>query len=312
MEKLHKITEYFKEVETTREHNGYFCSVGEAPAIAIQGTFCGLRNMKQIQQWASNARISEFSREKFNINKVPCYYWLLSLLSLISLISLINPKSLNECFVRWVESLLPEGVKGYTVSFDGKTIRSTGKMSHYKSPLHIVSAHIAELGLAFGQEAVCDKSNEIPAVRELIAMLNLEGCMVAADALNCQKETAKVIIEQKADCLLNVKDNHEGLKEDIETYVQDEDLRLEMDTAETLEKNRGRIERRVAFATPNIGWIYNGKEWVNLSCIGAIKRTATAADGVTNEWHYFISSRNLTAQDLLKHARFEWSAETMH
>ena len=246
MEKLTNLTEYFKVVETTSEHKGYFCSVGEALAIAILGTFCGLRNTKQIHQWASNARISEFLEEKFGIRKVPCYYWLLSL------ISLIEPKSLNECFIRWVESLLPNGVKDHTVSFDGKTIRSTGKMSNYAGPLHIVSAHIAELGLTFGQEAVCNKSNEIPAVRELIAMLNIEGCMVVADALNCQKETAKAIVEKKADYLLNVKDNHEGLKEEIETYVQDEGLRKEMGTAETLEKNRERIERRVAFTTSNI------------------------------------------------------------
>jgi len=75
---------------TTSTHNGYFCSVGEALAIAIVGTFCGLRNTKQIHQWANNPRISEFLKEKFGIKKVPCYYWLLSL------ISLINPKSLNE------------------------------------------------------------------------------------------------------------------------------------------------------------------------------------------------------------------------
>ena len=306
MEKLYKLAEYFKAVETTSNHKGYFCSVGEALAIAILGTFCGLKNTKQIHQWASNTRITEFLSDKFGIKKVPCYYWLLSLLSLI------NPKSLNECFIKWVESLLPEGVKGYTVSFDGKTIRSTGKMVDYKSPLHIVSAHIAELGLTFGQEAVCDKSNEIPAVRKLIALLNLEGCMVVADALNCQKETAKAIIEQKADYLLNVKDNHEGLKEEIETYIQDEDLRTEMDTAETVEKNRERIERRVAFTTSDIGWIYNGNEWVNLSCVGAINRIITIGDKITNEWHYFISSRNLTAADLLKHARLEWSVETMH
>jgi len=306
MEKLYKLVEYFKAVETTSVHKGYFCSVGEALAIAILGTFCGLKNTKQIHQWASNARVSEFLKEHFGINKVPCYYWLLSL------ISLIDPKSLNECFISWVESLLPNGVKGYTVSFDGKTIRSTGKMANYKSPLHIVSAHIAELGLTFGQQAVCDKSNEIPAVRELIGILDLEGCIVVADALNCQKETAKAIIKQKADYLLNVKDNHEGLKEDIETYVQDEDLRHEMDTAETLEKNRGRIEHRISFVTPNIGWLYNGNEWVNLACIGAINRIVTTAKGTTNEWHYFISSRHLTAEDLLKHARLEWAVETMH
>ena len=306
MEKLYNLAEYFKAIETTSEHKGYFCSVWEALAIAILGTFCGLKNTKQIHQWANNVRVSEFLNERFGIKKVPCYYWLLSLLSLI------NPKSLNECFIKWVESLLPDGVKGYTVSFDGKTVRSTGKMVNYKSPLHIVSAHIAELGLTFGQESVCDKSNEIPAVRELIAMLNLEGCIVVADALNCQKETAKAIIKQKADYLLNVKDNHEGLKDDIETYIQDEELRREMDTAETTEKNRGRIERRIAYTAPNVEWIHNGKEWANLACIGAINRIVTIGERVTNEWHYFISSRTLTAHELLKHVRLEWSVETMH
>ena len=95
MEKLNKLAEYFKAVETTSEHKGYFCSVGEALAIAILGTFCGLKNTKQIHQWASNARISGFPREKFGIEKIPCYFWLLSLLSLI------NPNSLNECFIRF-------------------------------------------------------------------------------------------------------------------------------------------------------------------------------------------------------------------
>lgn len=65
--------------------------------------------------------------------------------------------------------------------------------------LHIVSAQIAELGVTFGQQTVGGKSNEIPAVRELLALLKIEGCMVVADALNCQKETAKAIVDGKAD-----------------------------------------------------------------------------------------------------------------
>ena len=117
MEKLYKLAEYFKDVETTDEHKGYFCNVGEALAIAILGTFCGLRNTKQIHQWASNERIAAFLAEKCGIKRIPCYYWLLCL------INLIDPKSLNECFIKWVESLIPEGVRGYTLSIDGKTIR---------------------------------------------------------------------------------------------------------------------------------------------------------------------------------------------
>jgi predicted transposase YbfD/YdcC len=33
---------------------------------------------------------------------------------------------------------------------------------------------------------------------------------------------------------------------------------------------------------------------------------------MSNEWHYYISNRELTAEELLKHARSEWSVESMH
>ena len=42
-----KIKEYFNEVETTKEHNGYFCSEGEALTVVILGTLCGLKNVSQ-------------------------------------------------------------------------------------------------------------------------------------------------------------------------------------------------------------------------------------------------------------------------
>ena len=298
--------EYFEEIELTEEYKGYFCSVKEALAIVILGSFCGLKNIKQIHQWAANPRISEFLREYFKIERIPCYYWLTCLLKLI------KPKSLNACFVNWIQSMLPETLEGYTISLDGKTIRSTNNMSSYDNPLHIVSAHIAELGITFGQETVYDKSNEIPAVRELIKLLNLKGSLVVADALNCQKETAKEIVASEADYLLSVKDNQENLKKDIEDYIQDADLRKAMDKKTTCEKNRGRIERRTAYVTNDISWLYGKNEWANLACIGAINTQTTTPKGKTNEWHYFISSSSLTAESLLKHARLEWSVETMH
>jgi predicted transposase YbfD/YdcC len=298
--------EYFSSVETTEEHNGYFCSVGEALTIVIMGSFCGLRNTNQIHQWAVSDRTKDFLRNHFGIQKIPCYYWLLCLLKII------NPESLNRCFINWVYSLIPESLANLTLSFDGKTVCSTCKMNKYNSPLHIVSAHIAELGITFGQQTVYDKSNEIPAVRELLSLLEIEGCMVVADALNCQTKTATAIIDKKADYLLSVKDNQETLKQNIEDYVQDGDLRKTMDTATTLEKNSGRIERRIGFTTHDIDWLYGKEEWAGLTCIGAINTQFTTPKGTTNEWHYYISSRNLTAEELLRHARYEWSVESMH
>ena len=306
MGKKYELPEYFEEVETKEEHKGYFCSVKEALTIVILGSFCGLRNVMQIHQWAENDRVKAFLLERYGIKRVPCYYWLTCLLKLIV------PESFNRCFIKWVSSLLPKGVEGYTLSLDGKTIRSTGKMSKYDSPLHIVSAHIAELGITFGQQTVYDKSNEIPAVRELISLLQMKGCMVVADALNCQKDTAAAIIKAEADYLLNVKDNHPTLKADIEDYVQDDELRQGMNSAQTLELNRGRIERRTGYVTIDIAWLEGKEEWPQLASIGAINRQVETANGTTNEWHYYICSKPLTAEELLKHARLEWSVETMH
>jgi len=270
------------------------------------GSFCGLRNIKQIHQWAKNERVRGFLDEHFEISVVPCYYWLKKLFGII------KPKSLDECFTNWVSSLLPGGAVGKTISLDGKTIRSTGKMKGNKKALHIVSAQIAELGITFAQKTVSDKSNEIPAVRELLDLLDINGCMVVADAMHCQKETVEKIVSEGADYTLSVKDNQAILKQEIEEYVQNEASKSTMNTAETCEKNRGRKELRIAFTSTDLSGISVKSEWFGLTCIGAINRQVTVGEIVTNEWHYYISSRELTAEELLKTVRLEWTVETLH
>lgn len=300
------ITQYFEEVETTKEYNGYFCSVAEAITIVILGSICSLQSISQIHQWATSDRVKEFLKESFGIKNVPCYYWLLCLLKLA------KPESLNRCFVRWVQDAMPEKMDRITLALDGKTIRSTGHMDRYENPLHIVSAQVSELGITFAQKSVDGKSNEIPAVQELIVQLEISGCMVVADALNCQKKTARAVIDGHADYLLCAKDNQETLKEDIEGYVQDKTLRNKMGKAVGTEKNRGRIEKRTAYVTSDIGWMHNREEWEGLQCIGAIHTEFEAKGAKSSEWHYYISSRRLSAEELLYYARGEWSVETMH
>lgn len=303
---MDKLINFFEELETTKEYDGYFCSVADAITIIILGSICGLKNVSQIHQWAANEKIREFLKEKFQIEKVPCYYWLLCLLKLV------KPDSLNKCFIKWIESIVPDKLKNFTIALDGKTIRSTTKMDSYKSPLHIVSAYISELGMTFAQKSVNDKSNEIPAVQELLNELDIKGCIIVADALNCQKETAKIIIKGKGDYLLCAKDNQANLKKDIEDYVQDDNLRKTMDKVYKTEKNRERTEKRTAYVTNDIKWLENRKDWAGLVCIGAIHTEFENKKGKTSEWHYYITSKHLTAEELLYHARKEWSVETMH
>ena len=229
----------------------------------------------------------------------------------------MEPKSFNRCFIGWVQSLLPADKGKLTLSMDGKAIRSTGRMGGQEHPLQNLSAHIAELGMTFAQQAVEERSNGSPALRELPELLEIEGCLVAADALHCQKETAQAIVARKADYLLCAKENQATLKEENADYVQDGALRTSMDFHQTHDKNSGRLEHRRAYATLEVAWLSECKSWPQLACIGAVHsrvttKKGTTKKGTTDQWRYYLSSRKLGAKDLLHHARSEWSVESLH
>ena len=306
MENKKIITEYFEEVEIEKEYDGYYYKISEVITIVILGSICGLKNLSQIHQWAVKDRTKELLREEFGIYQVPCYYWITCMLKLI------KPESLNKCFENWVRSVMPSKAKKLTISLDGKTVCSTTGMKKYESPLHIISAQLCEIGLTLAQRTVDGKSNEIPAVQELLKELNIKGTIVTADALNCQKETAEIIVKQKADYLLSVKDNHPNLKKDIEDYVLDEEFRKNMQSVTQKEKGHGRIETRTAYVTHDIKWLDQKKDWKNICCIGAVNTKFETSENTSDEWHYYISSKGLSADELLHHARMEWSVETMH
>jgi len=308
-------------LETDREYDGYFCSIKAAVIIVILGSLCDLQSVKKIHAWATTEHVRKFLEETFGIKRIPCYWWLLSLLGII------RPESLNECMKQWVACVVPELAakleaeeneqseqkkKTLTIAIDGKEIRSTGKMKKYDNPLHIISAQIGELGLTLAQRTVATKSNEIPAVPELIKELAIPGCMVVADAMNCQIETAEAIVEAKADYLLSAKGNQQALMNDIAEYVHDTKLRAKMDRVSRTERGHGRKETRRAYTSADVSWQPGGRVWPELKCIGAIHTRFETSKGVTEEWHYYISSKALRAQELLHHAREEWSVESMH
>jgi predicted transposase YbfD/YdcC len=65
--------------------------------------------------------------------------------------------------------------------------------------------------MLLGQVRTVEKSNEITAIPELLKLLDIEGCIVTIDAMDCQKAIAKDIIETRADYLLSLKINHRHL-----------------------------------------------------------------------------------------------------
>jgi predicted transposase YbfD/YdcC len=306
MENMKGLIEYFEEVEMLKPYKGYYYNVAETLTIVIMGTFIGFTKVSQIRQWAESDKANEFLRNTIGIRKIPCYFCLLSLPKLI------KPESLNACLTKWVRSVIPEELKGRTLSFDGKVVRSTKNTDAYESSMRILSAHTAELGMTLSQKTVYDKSNEIPTLQSLVRLLKIEGTMVAADAPHRQKKSAEAITEGKADYLPVVKGNHKNPYEGIKDYVCDDKLRASMNSHITEGWNRRRDERRSGFITEDISGLYGKEEWAKIACVGAINRVVKTKSKTSDEWHYHITSRKISADDLVKYARLERTVETMH
>lgn len=104
------------------------------------------------------------------------------------------------------------------IHLDGKAIKGT--IQNYNSKeqkfINLVSAFSSKRKQILGFNLVENhKESEIPKVRDLIKLLGLEGVVFTADALHCNRETAKLILESNNDYVLQVKGNQKKLHKTI-------------------------------------------------------------------------------------------------
>ena len=60
-----------------------------------------------------------------------------------------------------------------------------------------------------------DKDSEIPAFQQVLNTFTLNGAMITADALHCQRKTFEIITAKKGEYTVKVKDNQPSLKQHI-------------------------------------------------------------------------------------------------
>ena len=130
----------------------------------------------------------------------------------------VSPPKFRECFMSWAQAVSKE-TGGVVIAIDGKTTKGSRDRKHNRSPLHMVSAWACHNRLVLGQEAIQEKSNGITATPKLLALLELKGCMVTLDAMDCQRAIAKQIIDQGGDYVLGLKGNQCALHKAVEDFL---------------------------------------------------------------------------------------------
>jgi len=224
----------------------------------------------------------------------------------------LDPQAFQACFSRWAEALAQTLGLGH-IAIDGKTLRGSGNGPKGWRPLHVVSAWASAAQLSLGQVAVEEKSNEITAIPRLLELLDLHGALVTIDAMGCQKEIAKQIIEGGGDYLLTVKDNQPTLLADIQECLgralDSNFAGLSWDRYETKESGHGREETRTYLILNNPERLSSQGDWLGLKAIGMCLRQRVVNGKRTDETHYFIGSRLMSAQGYGTALRGHWGIE---
>lgn len=227
----------------------------------------------------------------------------------------LDPDQFRSCFLNWI-SAVSEITQDQVIAIDGKTLRRSHDRVLGKKAIVMVSAWATANGLVLGQMKVDDKSNEITAIPELLQVLEISGCIITIDAMGCQKEIAADIVEQNADYVLSLKENHGNLYEDVELLFDDlEESRFsayQYDYERTINKGHGRIEIRQCWTISDpdvLRYLRGAKEWEKLTSVVKVQAERRAGQNTTVEDRYYLSSLAGNAQKLLESTRTHWQIE---
>lgn len=289
----------FSDLEDPRYQNARH-SLPEILFMALIAMLCGAESCVDMANFA-DAKEDEL-REFLELRHGPPSHDTFS-----RIFRLLDPDRFGACFCRFMASFAAarEGV----VAIDGKTLRRSFDRAAGQSPLHMLSAFASQAGLALGQRAVDGKSNEIKALPELLKMLSLTGRTVTVDAMHCQKEAARSILEQHADYVMALKGNQATLHSDVALFLDDPATAPD-DVFETVEKSHGRIETRHATVTADVAWLSrSGHDWPGLKAIGKVVATREIGGKATTSSRYYLLSRAMPAERFAAIVRSHWAIE---
>ena len=287
------------EIDDPRKHsNGTLHDFREILVISIAAMLSDSDTVEDIAYWA---RKKEAWLRRFLVlkNGVP------SEETFLRIFRVMDPKQFETVFRRWVSGVV--GALSGTIAVDGKTVRGSG--SGGETAIHMVSAFATELGIVLGQEKVASKSNEITAIPELLEALYIKGFLVSIDAMGCQKSIARQITAKDGDYLLMVKGNQPSLLEAIENAFVDQQAIAAVGRQSQVEKSHGRVVGQIASVLPAKG-VVDLTDWPKCKTIGRIDSIRKVGDKASGfEQRYYISSRDLTAEQLAAAVRAHWGIE---
>ena len=297
---MREIRERMSKIEDPRHQSYIKHSLADILIIIMCGVLRGLDTLGDLVIYAKNKQ--EFLSNVLEVRQIP------SKATFARVLNLVDGKKIGEAILDILRERF--GTTGEVIAVDGKAICGTAKPDQPHTALQILSAYITESGVVLAQEAIHEKTNEIPVFQEMLTYLDVKGKTVTADAMHCQRETCRKVIQGKGDYLFGLKENQPSLLEDVRLFFE-KPAGEALESFQTLEKNAGRIEKRSCYKIRDISWLDEHK-WPGLQSVFCIERYTQVRGHTSKEISYYISSLDDSPERLMALAREHWKIESMH
>lgn len=299
------LLDHFSALKDPREPWRVLYPLEEILLLVLCATLSGMEDFVEIKLWGEQ-RIDFLRRFLPYERGIPSHD------TLNDVMNALDPELFKACFTTWVAALRES--EPDVIAIDGKTSRRTHARSKGREPLHLVSAWACRQRLVLGQEAVCDKSNEITAIPLLLERLVLTGALVTIDAIGTQAKIAETIVRRGGDYLLALKANRPLLYSDVEAFFADPQAGP-LDHFETTDADHGRIELRRHSVSQNVDWLFSDRRYADepsfphLATIAMVESQVERNGTIEHERRYYLSSADLDAQTFARAVRAHWGIE---
>ena len=302
------ITEPFASLPDPRTGNATQHLLLDIVVIAICATVCGADGWNEVEVWAG-------------ANEA----WLRTFLALPKglpshdtfrrVFLVLDPEQFRRCFWSWVRAI-SKLMKGQVIAMDGKKLRRSQDLGCGKKALSLVSAWATANGVVLGQLKVKAKSNEMKVIPELLKLLDVTGCIVTVDALNCQTKIASQLKAQNADYIFAVKQNQGKLYDELRDLFDgcqvEQFKQVPHGLHRTVEKGPGRMEIRECWTLSDpefLEYVQQRHPWAGLQTVVMVCAERRSKGKRSRSIRYYISSLANDAKRILQSIRQPWGIE---
>ena len=246
-------------VTDPRDRRGVRHPLVSVLCLAVTGILAGCRSLTAIWEHAADLEPADLGALGLEEGRA-----LPSESTIRRVLQDLDPAGLDARLTSWFFTRTGAIAGRRVIAVDGKTMR--GARTGSNPAPHLLAALDQAAGTALTQRRVADKSNEIPALPELLAPLDLDGAVVTADAMHTQTGTAQWIISRGAHYVLTVKNNQPGLKRALKKLPW-----KDVPSTSVPDGSHGRRVRRTVQAVEAPAWI----DFPGAAQVIRIRRTRT-------------------------------------